>query len=68
MHSSFKEEVVGICASILAKACRPSACLIQHIILYAGHSIRCGVLCHVCERVCCILYYTHTDAENYVLF
>ena len=41
-HSNLDDQVVvGICASILAKACRPSACLIQHIIsaiLYAGHS------------------------------
>jgi hypothetical protein len=41
-HSNLDDQViVGIRASILAKACRPSACLIQHIIstiLYAGHS------------------------------
>ena len=33
--------VVGVCASILAKARRPSASLLQHvisIILYSGHS------------------------------
>ena len=39
-HSNLNDQVVGICASILAKAYRPTACLIQHIIstiLYAGH-------------------------------
>ena len=40
-HSALKQEViVGVCASILAKARRPAACLTQHIIsciLYAGH-------------------------------
>lgn len=42
-HSHLNDQVIiGICMSVLAKACRPSACLIQHIIsiiLYAGH---CG--------------------------
>ena len=40
-HSALKQEViVGVCASILAKARRPAASLTQHIIsciLYAGH-------------------------------
>ena len=41
-HSNLDDQVVvGICASILAKAYRPAACLIQCIIsaiLYVGHS------------------------------
>ena len=57
-HSALNDQIIiGVCASILAKACRPAASLIQHIvstILYAGHSGKqvCSMYAMHCSCVC----------------
>ena len=56
-HSALNDQIIiGVCASILAKVCRPAACLIQHIvstILYAGHSVKqvCSMYAMHCSCV-----------------